>query len=152
VTLADHLLAAVRARGSDAGDVRDAAHEACHAIEGGLRLRGRWDRETIHRGLKKRARASGVLATSEIVLCEIVARGVEQIVCADLGVACGTIEEWASITWFETVQSERIKLPSGEWVAESIRKRMTTARVRRLAKEVLAIADEGELRCRGSRA
>jgi hypothetical protein len=150
VTPADYLLAAVRTRGSDARDVRDAAHEACHAIESGLWLRGRWDRETIHRGLNQRA--SGVLATSNLVLCEIVARGVEQIVCKDLGVNCGTIEEWAAITWFETFHNERIKLPSVEWVSERVRTHMTGQRARLLAKKVLALARTGKIRCRRSKA
>lgn len=35
--VADRILAAVRKRGSDARDFRDAVHEACHALDTQLR-------------------------------------------------------------------------------------------------------------------
>lgn len=86
---AEAVIAAVRARGSDATDLRDAAHEAAHAFDGGAK---RWDRDSIHAALLRLPHPRADMFRSEVL-----ARTVEQIVCADLGVDCGTVEKWAGV-------------------------------------------------------
>lgn len=131
MTPAEALLAAIQKRGSDARNLRDAAHEACHAIQSGLK--GRWHRDKIHNKLVRGRRAG------ELVLIEIQARAVEQLVCADLGVDPGTVEQWAEITWWETIKNMKINLPSVEWIAERVRNHMSDKRVRRLADQVILL-------------
>jgi hypothetical protein len=118
VTVAERIIAAVQAKGNDARDLRDAAHEACHAIAWGVKKK--WTRDNIHAKKPKR----GPLARSQGVFDEISARAVEQLVCADLGVECWTIEKAATTCWFETLKNEGISLPSPQWIADCVRERM----------------------------
>ena len=69
------FVAAARARGSDAADVRDAAHEAVHAIVHGLPT---WGRREIDRAMM-------ALPPSRRLREEVEARAVEALVCARLG-------------------------------------------------------------------
>lgn len=121
------LLLAIRARGSDATTLRDAAHEACHALQ--WRVTKKWTRDNIH-AKRPKARSSGVAD-------EITARAVEQLVCARLGVDCGTVERWADVCWLETLKNERISLPTGSWLADQIRTRMASDGAKRMTERVL---------------
>ena len=124
------LVDAVRAKGSDAGDVRDAAHEACHALRWGVSKK--WTRDNIH-ARKPKNRSEGVRD-------EILARAVEQLVSADLGYDCGTVEHWATVCWMETIRNEGISLPVGDWLEKAIRSCMASKEARRWADRVLALA------------
>lgn len=136
----ESVIAAVRSMGSDACDLRDAAHEAYHAIRGGLRS-GRWDRETIHRAVIR-------LEPADIACHELGARAVEQIVCARIGVDCGTVDSWAHVAWMEAFKSGVLMFPEGSWIADRVRERMTRPRFQRAADEILALRPR---RQRGSR-
>jgi hypothetical protein len=71
-----NVIAVIRSKGSDTDNVRDAAHEASHAIQHRLR---RWDRRLVdlHMGrMRPRPRLRS----------EAIARAVEQLVCRELGV------------------------------------------------------------------
>lgn len=125
------LVAAVRAKGSDASDVRDAAHEACHALSWGVKKK--WTRNNIH-AKKPRVRSEGVAD-------EILARAVEQIVCADLGVECGSIEKWAMVCWMEMLKNERISLPTDGWLVESITSAIKSKRARAMADRILSLVE-----------
>jgi len=72
--IADRILRLVRKHGSDADDVRDAAHEASHALQLGI-PKGSWDRETIHAAVMK-------LSPAERGVTEVLARAVEAEICA----------------------------------------------------------------------
>lgn len=113
--------------------LRDAAHEAHHALDAKVK-RGRWDRETIHRAVMK-------MGKSRAVASEIMARAVEQIVCADLGVDCGTIENWAFISCIEAMKAG-VSMPSSEWFASQVRAAMATPKARKAADAVLALGAE----------
>lgn len=67
------VIAAVRARGSGADDLRDAAHEAFHAIRARLELP--WTRENIHQGILEK------FSKVELLSEEVSARAVEMLVC-----------------------------------------------------------------------
>lgn len=122
------LIEAVRAKGSDARDLRDAAHEACHAL---MWKAKKWDRDSIH---KKKPRG-----LSYAVADEITARAVEQLVCAEFGVDCGTVEHWAGVCFMEMIKNERVSLPSYEWVVDAVKKSMKTDKAREMSKRVIAL-------------
>jgi hypothetical protein len=124
------LLDAIRARGSDATSLRDAAHEACHALKWGVKKR--WTRDNIH-AKKPRVRAYGVAD-------EIEARAVEQLVCRGLGVDCGTVDHWAHVCWMETLKNERISLPAGDWLADHIRSAMQRKATQKMVEKVIALS------------
>jgi len=73
------------------------------------------------------------------VFAEIRARAVEQIVCADLGVECGTIERWADVTFLETLKNMQLLLPSSEWIVERVKIDMKRTGARLDADAVLAL-------------
>jgi len=127
---ADLLVAEVRRRGSDARDARDAAHEACHALQ--WSVPEPWSRENIHKRKPRLRRADGVTD-------EIMARAVEQLVCADLGYDCGSVEKWAMVCWMEMLKNERISLPGGSWLEDRIRDAMKRTPARELADKVLGL-------------
>lgn len=124
------LIAAIRKRGNDATDLRDAAHEAHHALSAGVR--GPWDRESIHRAVMAMGRAD---AAGD----EIMARAVEQIVCADLGVTTDSIEKWAFWACMEAIKSG-IRYPSLDWFCDAVRAAMKSPEGRRAADRVMALA------------
>lgn len=132
MTTPAEIIAAVQSHGSDAQDLRDAAHEACHAID--AKLRGLWERERIHRALSRKYGNRGSL-----VFAEVRARAVEQIVCTDLGVDCGTVERWAHVTFLETLKNMQILLPSAEWFVDCVKRDMERTGARLAADAVLAL-------------
>lgn len=128
---AEQIIEAVQARGNDARGLRDAAHEAHHALEAKVPA-GRWDRESIHRAVMRMGR--GKAAASEVM-----ARAVEQIVCADFGVDCGTVERWAFVACTEALKSG-VAFPGVTWFADAVRGVMTTETARAAADSVIALA------------
>jgi hypothetical protein len=126
------LLSAIQSRGSDATDLRDAAHEACHALQ--WKVTKRWTRDNIHAKKPKRPGFG--------VGDEIVARAVEQLVCRELGVDCGPVSKWAHVCWMETLKNERISLPTGDWLETRINEAMTGREANKLAAAVLALTEK----------
>lgn len=127
----ERIIAAVRARGSDATDLRDAAHEAHHALTAGLRKK--WDRESIDRAICRKFQRPGAAASEEIL-----ARAVEQLVCADLGVDCGTIDHWAFICCMEAAKFGQPFMRPTE-AKEAIERRMKSKEARAAADKVIAL-------------
>lgn len=131
MTTTEAFVAAVRARGSDARDVRDAAHEAFHALHAGVPA-GQLDRESIHSALMAMRR--GDAAASEVH-----ARAVERLVCEQLGAPYGDPETWVSLALMEAVKSG-VAYPSFQWLRDAIDRVAKTAYAREKAAEVLALA------------
>lgn len=101
------IIAWVRSNGSDTDDLRDAAHEASHALE--VRPR-RWDRESIHAKIMWKSLTFKVMT-------ELEARAVERLVCA----AHGVEHDWeffVSLALIEALKSG-VQLPDslGELIA-----------------------------------
>lgn len=101
---AARIVAAVRRRGSDADDLRDATHEACHALD--ARLRGAWTRDGIHEALIAKVGSD----TSELLAAEIKARAVEMLAVHRAGEDYD-IERWALVCLLETSRTLRATLP-----------------------------------------
>lgn len=135
---AEKLVAAVRAKGSNASDPRDAAHEACHALRWGVR--GRWTRDNIH--------ASKPQRPAEGVREEILARAVEQLVSKAVGYDCGTLAQWAFTCWMEMAKNEGISLPTGKWLENAITSAMGSKEAKLAADQVLALAATPKRRSR----
>lgn len=129
------FVAAVRAKGSDAADVRDAAHEACHAIS--WKVPAPWTRDNIHARKPEDHRIFGAMPG---VREEVLARAVEQIVCEELGVDCGGVAKWAMVCWMEMLKNERVELPTDGWLEKEIQEAMRGERAKAMAAQVLKLA------------
>jgi hypothetical protein len=108
---AEAILAAIQSRGSDAVDLRDAVHEATHAIQ--CRLHGPWQRERIHAALERRAKHSAGKRwlVTEMVRYELQARAVEMLVCERFAVPYDA-KNWALWCAMETAKTYRVDLGS----------------------------------------
>jgi hypothetical protein len=109
----ESVIAAVRSCGNDPRDLRDAAHEACHAIEFGVK-RGQWDRETINATLERRAhRTLEAFGGRPMTMgmAEVRARVVERLVCEHLGVAYEP-KDWLMTSWMEAFKNSLINFPT----------------------------------------
>lgn len=127
------VIAAVRARGNDALDLRDATHEACHALDAGLETG--WTREAIHQALRRKHSA-----VAELFQAEVLARAVEQIACADLGVDPGTsVEGGAIIATFEAIKSG-LPYTDPDTFVRIVKVTMGSARARAMVESVLSLA------------
>jgi hypothetical protein len=93
---AEEVLLAIRARGCETTNLRDAAHEAHHAIEASV-PEGKWGREAISKAVKR-------MGPGRAARSEIVARAVEQIVCERLGVTVKPLEERVGTSCMEAIK------------------------------------------------
>ena len=130
-TKPETLIAIIRANGNDATTLRDAVHEAYHALESGTPA-GKWDRETIHRYVTKMGRGRAALS-------EIRARAVEQIVCRRFGVDCGTVDHWAFIACMEAMKFRTPFFGDVATVIDLIKQTMATPEAETWADTVMAL-------------
>jgi hypothetical protein len=131
---ADALVEAIRRRGSNPRNLRDAAHEACHALEVGLRQP--WQRERIHSALcEKVTGPGGHLDNASFVAAELRARAVETLVCQAFEVDYD-IEGWAAISYVEALLAYGVRLPSVEWVCSGIEQHMDNRETVRIAARI----------------
>lgn len=133
MTPAESLLKAIRARGSDAQDLRDAAHEACHALQ--WNVRGKWTRRNIDRANPNKGRRSYSFGLAD----EIIARAVEQLVCVKLGAECPSIEACALTMIMEAMEIDRVNLPCDGTIERAIRRRLKAPEAHALAERVIAL-------------
>jgi hypothetical protein len=124
------LIRAVCVRGSNACDVRDAAHEACHALDYGI-PEGDWDRETIHGVATDRSR-------SDAVRSELLARGVERLVCERLGQPLEDPEEWILVAAMEAIKGLGASMPYDAW-REGIEEAYVSRDAAEMAERILAL-------------
>lgn len=104
----ERIVEAVRLRGSNAEDVRDAIHEACHAVDVGLRPP--WTRERIHTRILARAgavwRAGRIVRHGDaltLLRLERNARLLEHAACARFGVEYDTLQ-WITVAALEAAR------------------------------------------------
>lgn len=134
------LVSAVKAKGSDAMDARDAAHEACHALMWGVKKK--WTRDNIH---AKKPRGSPSFGVRD----EITARAVEALVCAELGIEYEQ-DKYVLLCIMETLRSEHIALPGFDWLKDAIVSRMKSPAAIEMASRVLAMANQALTNSPGS--
>lgn len=122
MTDADLFISEVRRRGSDAHDLRDAAHESFHAMV--AKIRAPWDRERIHAGLLRTPIVRS-FARAGLIAHELDARSVERVVCARFGVEYD-LNFWSTVAVMETVKTTGVGIDLTWWIAE-IEKRSAQA-------------------------
>lgn len=121
-------------------DLRDASHEAHHALYCGLRKP--WTRDNIHEAILRRAKrdASGLYRSTELLVqYELHARAVEWTVCERYGIEYD-VEHWADIMWWETIKNMNIRLPDVEQIIDAIKIAKGMKRIERYADEVVLLA------------
>jgi hypothetical protein len=141
------LLEAIQARGCDATDLRDAAHEAHHALF--VKLSSRWGRERIHQALLRKATRAAIamrgLVTRPEALAatltsyELDARAVEWLICERYRVPYET-EKWLDIMWWETAKNMSIHLPAIHVLIDEVTRRKKSVFVKLYADRVEAVA------------
>jgi hypothetical protein len=128
VISANDFIAAVRSMGCVPRDLRDAAHEAHHAIVGKAK---RWTRDGIHNALCKK------LGPAERIADEIMARAVEQLVTEEItGEACGDIEHWAMWMCMEAIK-DGIRGVEPDFAERAIRSAIDSEAGQAAAKRVI---------------
>lgn len=127
---AESIIAAIRKRGSDAIELRDAVHEAHHALFAGAR---KWDRDSIHRALRKFPR--WMQAADELM-----ARAVEQLVCKQLGVEIDGIEKWAHVSVMEAM-SYRIPFMPYDDCLRGIQNALNHESAKNYAARIIALGE-----------
>ena len=129
------LLRALAAHGitlrHDANDaLRDAAHEAAHALAWGLKPP--WTRARVAKAAPRR-----VLAKFQ---GELLARAVEQLVCEAVGAPCAELEVRASTAGREAMKYDGYNAPHDAFVA-GIKRYLELAEARALAAQILALPE-----------
>lgn len=129
-TVADGVVRWVRRCGSDTNNVRDAAHEASHALE--YRVR-RWGREAIHSKVI-RSRPGDRART------EVEARAVERLVCAAVNVT----HDWSHFNLLCAIEATRsgISFPSLDVLETLIQSAMRSTVVVERTALILAMGTE----------
>jgi len=131
-TSAARLVAAVKKRGGEPRDPRDAAHEACHALD--AKLTAKWTRDNIHEALEEYCEGD----RGAMVYREIRARAVEMLVCQQLGIEYD-LESWAHTCFMESMQVGHILLPSFEWLVARIKAASGMVTTRMMVKRIMAL-------------
>ena len=111
------LIAAVRARGGQPRDLRDAAHEACHALD--VSLSPPWTRDRIHDAVIAHCGNEPDTEQVRLIGLELRARAVEHVVCRSRGIE-HDLSAWAITMWMETASSMRIFIPQPERLPDTI--------------------------------
>jgi hypothetical protein len=126
------LLLALRARGVDNTDLRHCVHEASHALD--AKMRGKWTNTAVSAAMKR-------LGPGRAAASELLARAVEQIVCARLGVETKTLDHWVGVSCMEAIKFRDPFLSYPEALAAA-RRSMGTKAAEARAAEILALAKE----------
>lgn len=132
MTDAERIVFAIRSRGSNAQDLRDAAHEACHALD--VKLRGSWERERLHRALARHCGDPGTM-----IYFEMRARAVEAVICEQIEGA-HDLQKWVNVCLLETATTLGIALPSFDWAVDQVTKHKTRPATLRLVEQIKALA------------
>ena len=130
-TFPEALIAECQRLGSDATDIRDAAHEACHALDAEATD---WGREAIHESLTRRVHRV------DLVRAEIKARAVERLVCERMGVEYDS-DKWLAIAAFETIKNGIAGLPF-DFFPTAVGHAISSPGVAEMVDRVLALATE----------
>jgi len=137
---ASALLQAIRSRGSDAETIRDAAHEATHALQ--TNLHSPWNRDNIHEAVERLAKRHFLGRhfgrMSALVRFELEARAVEMLTSQHFNEKYD-IQHWATICWMETAKAFQTNIGEIDDVIAAIKTNAEDRRTIALFKRVLAI-------------
>jgi len=124
------IIEAVRDRGNDPRDFRDAVHEAAHALE--ARVPPPWDRERIHTYLVRSCGTRDPVAA--LVDSEIRARSAEMHACRRYGIEYA-VGHWALAACLETLTTMQACVPL-EIMVRRIQSGARRAETRRLVDRI----------------
>ncbi len=110
--------------------MRDAAHEACHAIHWGV-PEGAWGRESIH----DHCPVDGLLAS------EVLARAVERIVYERITTQAFDANIWLMMAALEFSSTYKVYLPLQQW-RDAVEEAMSTPQALELTERVIALASD----------
>lgn len=128
---AEAIVKYVADKDNEPSDLRDAAHEAHHALS--VKLRGSWERERLNRAMEKRGRVY-------LFRSEIESRAVEQLVCDALDVKTERdLEGWALVSCMEAIKMSRLDIGPPGRMAEAVRRAMKHPNVVASAEKILAL-------------
>lgn len=125
------IVEAVTKRGCSPRDVRDAAHEACHALD--AKLEDKWTRDNVHEALKEFCNHD----RGTMLYHEIRARAVEMLVCQQLGVEYD-LQSWANTCFMESMKNG-ILPPSYEWLVDHIERQAKMMKTRLMVKRIMEL-------------
>lgn len=134
LTKSERLRRAVHARGLWTRDLRDAAHEAHHALT--CRLRGKWTRDRVEEALKRK-----FPYYSDRLADELLARAVEQLVCRHFRVREKPVEYWVAAMARECLALDNEDVGPLPSLIEAVKKLMKSKRGRRAANRVLTLLE-----------
>ena len=126
------VIAHVRSMGSDATDLRDAAHEACHALDCDAE---RWDRDSVHDAVWRKYELAG-----DRLRAEAFARAVERLVCECAGVPYDR-DQWMLMAAMETIKNGIRGVPYSFWPKVTERM-MQSNEAQEMAARILALSVE----------
>jgi hypothetical protein len=116
--------------GCDATSVRDAVHEACHAIM--WNLKGEWTRDRIDLKNPYKSRRKAAFAVGD----EVTARAVEALVMKTLGLEYDQ-DKWIMMMIMETLKLDGIALPGFDWAKDAITQRMQMPHAIKMADDII---------------
>lgn len=134
---AQDIIRAIRDRGSDADTLRDAAHEACHALEFSV-PEGEWDRDSIDNYAQSAIQKKGREARVFALRSEILARAVEQLVCRAVGAECPAVEACALVACKEALTIDRVMIDPQLFVV-GVKNCMGSVEAKKMLDRVLAL-------------
>jgi hypothetical protein len=130
MTPQEGIIAAAQENACDATDIRDAAHEMCHAFAAEA---DDWSRNGIHEALKSKYRGSTLLRA------EVMARAVERAICEHFEVEYDS-EHWLMMAAMETMR-EFSNIPSGFW-PEAINNCMKSRECKEMVERILTVGED----------
>lgn len=130
---ADAVIAAIVSRGSDAHDLRDAVHEATHALQ--ARCPPPWDRERIDWYLKRSCSSQD--RVTALVDREVRARAAEMHACERFGVEYD-LEQWSAIACMETGNTLQVWLKL-DVIARRVKALASRQETRRLVDRIVKL-------------
>jgi hypothetical protein len=132
MTPQEGIILAAQNQGCDAVDVRDAAHEMCHAFAAEA---DDWSRNGVHEALK----AMHSRRPSSLLREEVLARAVERKVCEHFKVEYDS-EHWLMMASMETMR-EFSNIPNGFW-EEAVGNCMKSRECREMVERILTTGED----------
>lgn len=132
MTPQEGIILAAQENACDATDVRDAAHEMCHAFEAEA---DDWSRNGIHEALSAKHRNQ----IGNMLRSEVLARAVERLVCEHFSVEYDS-EQWLFFAAMETMK-QFSGVPEGFW-EEAVDNAMASRECREMVERILVVGED----------
>ena len=135
------LVGVLRGRGVDSTDLRHCVHEASHALD--AKLIEPWTNRNVASAMKR-------LGPGRAAASELLARAVEQLVCARVGVTILPLEKWIFTSCMEAMKF-RDPFLGYEEALSAARRSMDSEEARERADQILSLTEVATPRRRGGK-